>query len=67
MEHQKRKLIAMLFLLSIAGAFNIPGQSDGNQGEINVKDISQYKSWLKVTPAPHRVRFTLATMDGLDS
>jgi hypothetical protein len=64
MQHQKRKVIAMLFLLSIAGAFNVPAEGGGDNKEIEREKISQYKSWLKVTPRPHRVELTI---DGVDS
>lgn len=62
MKQQHRKIIAMLFLLSITGAFNVLGETDDYL--IPKEEISKYKSWLKVTPKPHEVKITL---DGLDS
>ena len=73
MKKQQRTIIAMLFLLSITGAFNVLGETDGNKytakGDILVptKEISKYKSWLKVTPRPHQVKLTIDGIDGLDS
>lgn len=51
----------MLFLLSITGVFNVLGDTEGDY-TIPTKEISNYKSWLKVTPKPHQVNITL---DGL--
>lgn len=51
----------MLFLLSITGVFNVLGDTEGDY-TIPTKEISNYKSWLKVTPKPHQVNLTL---DGL--
>ena len=62
MEMQmKSKIIAMLFLLSITGVFNVLGETE-DDSTIPTKEISKYKSWLKVTPRPHEVKLTL---DGL--
>ena len=59
--HHKSKIIVLLFLLSITGAFNVLGETEGDY-IIPTKEISKYKSWLIVTPRPHEVKFTL---DGL--
>ncbi len=73
MRKQQRKIIAMLFLLSITGAFSVLGETDGSKytakGDylIPKEEISKYKSWLKVTPRPHQVKFTIDSIDGLDS
>ena len=57
----KQKIVALLFLLSITGAFNVLGETDDDH-IIPIKQISKYKSWLIVTPKPHHVNLTL---DGL--
>ena len=59
-KQQHRKVFALLFLLSITGAFNVLGDTDDYL--IPEKEISKYKSWLKVTPKPHEVEFSV---DGL--
>jgi hypothetical protein len=59
----KRKIIAMVFLLSLTGAFSVLGETEGD--EIPRQDISKYKSWLKVTPKPHPVKLTLDSIDGV--
>jgi hypothetical protein len=57
MERQpKRKIVAMLFVLSIAGTLHVSAE---RKVEIPRKEISEYKSWLKVTPTPHRVELTI--------
>jgi hypothetical protein len=58
-KQQRRKLIAILFLLSTTGAFHVSGESEGAKYEIPRKEISGYKTWLKVTPTPHRVALTM--------
>jgi hypothetical protein len=58
-KQRKAKFMAMLFLLSIAGALNVSGESEGRKHEIPRKEISEYKSWFKVTPTPHRVELTI--------
>ena len=60
-KQHKSKIIAMLFLLSITGVFNVLGETEEDY-KIPTKEISKYKSWLIVTPKPHPVKFTL---DGL--
>lgn len=60
-RHHKSKIVAMLFLLSITGVFNVLGETEGDY-IIPTKEISKYKTWLKVTPRPHAVKLTL---DGL--
>ena len=60
-QMNKSKIIALLFLVSITGAFNVLGETDGAY-VIPTNEISKYKSWLKVTPRPHEVKLTL---DGL--
>lgn len=62
-KHHHSKIFAMLFLLSINGAFNVLGETEGDY-TIPTKEISNYKSWLKVTPKPHKVEITI---DGIDS
>ena len=57
-KHHKSQIIAMLFLLSITGVFNVLGDTEGDY-TIPTKEISNYKSWLKVTPGPHEVKQTL--------
>ena len=57
------KILAMLFLLSITGAFNVQGLTDGNN--LIPKEISEYQSWLKVTPKPHEVKLNLSDIDGI--
>ena len=57
-KHHKSQIIAMLFLLSITGVFNVLGETEGDY-TIPTKEISNYKSWLKVTPRPHEVKQTL--------
>ena len=56
------KILTMLFLLSVTGAFNVQGLTDGNN--LIPKEISEYQSWVKVTPRPHEVRITI---DGADN
>ena len=63
----------MLFLLSIAGASVALTKTDGSkltaEGDYVIPraEISKYKSWLKVTPRPHPVKFTLDGIDGINS
>ena len=57
----KQKIVALLFLVSLTGAFNVLGETDGDY-IVPTKEISSYKSWLIVTPKPHQVNRTL---DGL--
>ena len=57
----------MLFLLLLPGAFNVPGQSGGNKFEINLKEISEYKSWSKATPKPHLILFTIDGVEDWDA
>lgn len=60
-KHHKSKIIAMLFLLSFTGVFNVLGETETDY-TVPTQEISKYKSWLKVTPRPHEVKFTI---DGL--
>ena len=62
-KHQRGRIVALLFLLSIIGAFNVLGETDGEY-PIPTAEISKYKSWLKVTPGPHQVQLTLDGMGG---
>ena len=57
----KSKIIATLFLLSVAGAFSVLGDTEGS--EVPREEISKYRSWLKVTPKPHPVELT--SVDGI--
>ena len=57
-KHHKIKIIAVLFMLSITGVFNVLGETEGDS-RIPTKEISKYKSWLIVTPRPHHVNLTL--------
>ena len=61
-KRQTRKLIVALFLFSITGAFNVLGETDDYS--IPQQEISEYKSWLKVTPRPHEVKFTVDALGG---
>lgn len=61
MNKPQTKIIALLLLLSITGAFNVLGETNGDY-TVPKEEISKYKSWVKVTPRPHEVKFTL---DGL--
>lgn len=56
-KQRKSKFMTMLFLLSIAGTLHVSGE--GKKYEIPRKEISEYKSWSKVTPTPHRVELTI--------
>ena len=58
-KHHKSQIIAMLFLLSVTGIFNVLGETEGDY-TIPTKEISNYKSWSKVTPKPHEVKQTFA-------
>jgi len=53
---RKRNVIALLFLVSLTGAFSVPAETEEN--EIPRQEISKYRSWLKVTPKPHPVALT---------
>ena len=59
----KSKVIATLFLLSVAGAFSVLGDTEGN--DFPREEISKYRSWLKVTPKPHPVKLSLVSIDGV--
>lgn len=56
-KHHHSKIVALLFLLSITGVFNVLGETEGDY-TVPTKEISNYKSWLKVTPKPHEVKQT---------
>jgi len=63
MEKQREsKIIAMLLLISITGAFNVLGETVTKKYQLPRKEISEYKSWTKVTPKPQRI---LLTIDGI--
>lgn len=63
-KQRECKIIATLLLISITGAFTVLGQTVTNKHQLPIKEISEYKSWSKVTPKPHPVLFNI---DGISS
>ena len=62
-KQHRRKIIALLSVISIIGAFNVLGETDGEY-LVPTDEIATYKSWLKVTPKPHEVKLTLDALGG---
>ena len=65
MNKQRTRIIAILCLHSVIGAFNVLGDGKYPKGDYIPKEITEYRSWVKVTPRPHQVQITLEGIDGI--
>lgn len=67
MNKPQKRVIAILCLHTIIGAFSVLGGTDAQfpKGDYIPKEITNYRSWVKVTPRPHEVKFTLDSIDGM--